>query len=57
MADNSIFLLKKANVPAIIIECGFLSNENDLNLLKQNEYQSKIAYAIFCGFLDYNKQE
>ena len=56
-ADSSIFLLKKSNIPSIIVECGFLSNTSDLALLKQQEYQSKMAYAIFCGFLNYKNQE
>ena len=51
--DNSIFLLKKATIPAIIVECGFLSNPEELALLKNSEYQSKIAFSIYCGILKY----
>ena len=56
-ADSSIFLLKKSHIPSIIVECGFLSNQNDLKLLKLEEYQAKMAYSIFCGILDYYLQE
>ena len=52
-ADNSIFLLKKSNIPSIIIECGFLSNFSELKLLKNYDYQRKIAFAIYCGILNY----
>ena len=52
-ADNSIFLLKKSNIPSIIIECGFLSNYEELTLLKNPDYQDKIAFAIYCGLLEY----
>lgn len=52
-ADNSIFLLKKSNIPSIIIECGFLSNYVELALLKNPDYQDKIAFAIYCGLLEY----
>ena len=52
-ADNSIFLLKKSSIPSIIIECGFLSNYEELKLLKNYEYQRKIAFAIYCGILNY----
>lgn len=54
-ADNSIFLLKKSTIPSVIVECGFLSNSSDLKLLKNDEYQSKMAYSIFCGILEYYK--
>ena len=52
-ADNSIFLLKKSSIPSIIIECGFLSNYEELKLLKNYDYQRKIAFAIYCGILNY----
>ena len=52
-ADSSIFLLKKSHIPSIIVECGFLSNPSELNLLKNSEYQSKMAFSIYCGILKY----
>ena len=52
-ADNSIFVLKKSSIPSIIIECGFLSNYEELKLLENYEYQRKIAFAIYCGILNY----
>lgn len=52
-AGNSIYLLKNAQIPAVIAECGFLSNHEELNLLKSDEYQSKIAFVICCGLKDY----
>lgn len=50
---KDIFLLYNATSPAVIIECGFLSNANDLSNLKDEEYQSKISFAIVCGILNY----
>ena len=52
-SDSNIFLLSKAKVPAVIVECGFISNQEELNLLKESEYQKEIAFSIFCGVLDY----
>lgn len=52
-ADKSIFLLDNATVPAVIVECGFLSNDNEREKLKTEEYQNKMAYAICLGFLEY----
>lgn len=46
---DKIFLLKNAQIPAVIVECGFLSNENDLKNLKNEEFQYRIAMCIFFG--------
>jgi len=45
-ADRTLFLLKNTPMPAILIECGFLSNPSEESLLKTSEYQSKLAWAI-----------
>ncbi|MBQ7504078.1 MAG: N-acetylmuramoyl-L-alanine amidase [Ruminococcus sp.] len=52
-ADNNIYLLYNANVPAVIVECGFISNAQEALKLKDNDYQNKIAFAVFSGFLEY----
>lgn len=46
-------LLHKAEIPAVIVECGFLSNPQELEMLKTDEYQTKMAVAIATGILDY----
>lgn len=51
--DKSIYLLKNAQIPSVIVECGFLSNAKELEQLKKDEYQSKLAFCIYCGILDY----
>lgn len=52
-ADDSIYVLRNAKVPAIIIECGFLSNPLELEKLKDYEYQKELAFAIYMGFVEY----
>lgn len=47
------YLLNYLDYPCIIAECGFLSNPEDELLLTSEEYQDKIAYAIFKGMIDY----
>ena len=54
---KDIYLLYHATVPSVIAECGFLSNQNDLNNLKTPDYQLKIAFSIANGIIDYYKQE
>lgn len=46
------YLLYHAENPALIIECGFLSNPQELALLQRDDYQGRLAFAIFCGFLN-----
>lgn len=47
------YLLYNAKVPAVIVECGFLSNAGDLANLKTDDYQKRLAFAIASGFLNY----
>lgn len=51
-ADSSIYILNKASMPAVLIECGFLSNENELNNLKNEDYRAKLALTIFSSIID-----
>lgn len=51
-SDNT-YLLKNAKIPAVIVECGFLSNKSDLDNLKDDSYQKKIALCIAAGIMKY----
>ena len=51
--DSSIYLLYKVTRPAVLVECGFLSNEAELQKLKDTEYQRKMAFAVMGGVLQY----
>lgn len=44
------------NLPAVIIECGFLSNPEEALMLNTPEYQEKIALSIYLGVLSYYNQ-
>ncbi|MCR5653946.1 MAG: N-acetylmuramoyl-L-alanine amidase [Ruminococcus sp.] len=52
-ATRDIYLLYYADVPAVLVECGFISNEEEALKLKDNNYQNKIAFAVYSGFLEY----
>ena len=45
-ADSSLFLMKKAPIPAILVECGFLSNPQEEKKLNDKDYQARLAWAI-----------
>lgn len=52
-ANNSYYLLKKTDIPIVIVECGFLSNQSEAELLCREEYQDRVAWAIHMGILQY----
>lgn len=52
-AGKEIFLLRKSTIPSVIIECGFLSNEAEAAKLNTEEYQKQLAFAAYCGLMDY----
>ena len=45
--------LKNTNNPAVIVECGFISNEEECKNLLDSQYQKQMAYSITAGFLSY----
>lgn len=57
LAINGVYLLKYAEVPSTLVEIGFLSNEEERELLKQDEYQLKMAGSIYNGILRYLTEE
>lgn len=51
-ASETLYLMKKPVPPAILVECGFLSNPQEEKLLNDEVYQSKIAFAIANAIID-----
>lgn len=53
LAVDSVYLLKHIETPGSLVEIGFLSNEQERDLLKQDDYQLKMAGSIYEGILRY----
>lgn len=51
--NSTYYLLKKTEVPLVIVECGFLSNPEEAALLGTKEYQTKVAEAVAAGVVQY----
>ena len=51
--NDSYYILRMTEIPAVIVECGFLTNQEEEKLLNDAGYQEKLAWAIYCGILDY----
>lgn len=45
-AGKNIYILYHAQKPAVLVECGFISNSKEAAMLSDNEYQNKMAFAI-----------
>jgi N-acetylmuramoyl-L-alanine amidase len=48
---KDIFLLDRLKMPAILVECGFLSNKDECSLLSTEEYRDKLAFWIFYSIM------
>lgn len=52
-AVGDYYILNCTNTPAVIVECGYLSNVNEEKLLLSSEYREKVCYSILCGIIKY----
>ncbi|MBO5022838.1 MAG: N-acetylmuramoyl-L-alanine amidase [Clostridia bacterium] len=52
-ADSSIYILHHIEVPAVLVECGFLSNKTEAALLMDEEYQGKLAAIIAASVAEF----
>ncbi len=50
---TSVYLIYNAVKPAVLVECGFLSNYEEAENLKTEDYQRKMAFSIALGILNY----
>lgn len=53
---NGHYLYQRVKIPGILLEVGFISNPNERYLLKQEDYQQKIANSIKNGLINYFTQ-
>ena len=52
-APDNIFLMNRAECTAILVECGFISNPEELENLKTESYQMKIAAVLLAAYLEH----
>lgn len=55
--QDSIYLMKHVTAPAVLIECGFLSNNEETSMLRQPEYQKTLAISVAAGVLAGREEE
>lgn len=49
VSDSSYYILYKASVPSVMVECGFMSNAEENSKLQNQEYQNQFAFIILTG--------
>ncbi len=52
-SGTDIYLLYHSKVPAVMVECGFMSNEAEAEKLKSEDYQQEMAQSIVDGLIEY----
>ena len=55
--SENLAVLRSGNQPCVLVECGFISNEEEERLMQQPDYQQKIAKAICDGIAQYFSQQ
>ena len=53
IASADFVVLRETNMAAVLVECGFMSNVEELERLKSDDYQWKLAQGITRGVTDY----
>ena len=53
---EGVYLLEQCRVPAVLVECGFLSNPEEAAALADPDYQKRMAQAIYNGLVRYLKE-
>ena len=52
-ATSAIYLLDRVQIPGILVECGFLSNNEEASLLKTEGYRKKLSVLLLGALSDY----
>ncbi len=50
---NNMYMYKRIKIPGVLVEVGFLSNDNERYLLLQKTYQDKVAKSLCGGIIEY----
>lgn len=57
MPISNVYIMDNISIPTVIVECGFLSNQEDTQNLKSDEYQNKLVWGIYMGIQEYFYKE
>ncbi|MDF2944759.1 MAG: putative rane protein [Herbinix sp.] len=52
-SNSNYYMLKKTECPFVIVECGYMSNRSEADLLLEDDYQEKMAWGIHLAILQF----
>lgn len=55
-SGEGMYLLDNVDNPAVLLECGFLTNAVECEKLSEKEYQKRLSLAIVCGIINYRNK-
>lgn len=50
--SDSIYLMKQVTHPAVLVECGFMTHPQEVQLLQSAEHQQRLAVAMVAGLCE-----
>ena len=53
MKLENVYIIKHVEIPISIVECGFLSNQEEEKKLLEYSYLDSLAWGIYNGIIDY----
>ncbi len=56
ISQDPFLVLWRTTMPAVLIECGFMTNTSDLTAMRSDSGRGKIAEGIFKGFVEFKKR-
>jgi len=54
---KDIRIMDNSTIPTVLVECGFLSNDEEEEKLLSDEYQEKVAWAVYTGLIEYFNEQ
>ena len=55
ITTTDLYMYRNTTIPGVLVECGYLSNSNERELLQNKKYQKKISQSITKGIINYLK--
>lgn len=50
---KGIYVLENTEPVSVLVECGFITNEDECKKLSEKEYQKQLSFSIVCGIIKY----
>ncbi len=56
-SNNNYYMLTKTECPLVIVECGYMSNVREADLLREEDYQERMAWGIHLAILEFINED